>query len=130
LDNLKRRRRALKEKHEKATAQLKEDFEKTKGKSKGTAHDSDRYQIKQNTISEKNDVCENVNFKHTDSDQNLWKDPLNFEIVGNSRIAFSGKMQRKDNLDSIDHKKVIAFQWRYLCGVRSDCCFWIKPALY
>jgi len=75
-------------------------------------------------------VCENVNFKHTDSDQNLWKDPLNFEIVGNSRIAFSGKNgSGKTTLIQLITKKVIAFQWRYPMRGPIGLLFWIKPAL-
>lgn len=81
----------LKEKHEKSTLQLQSDFEKQKENLR--ENHMIHIDIESSKIPpwKKMIVCQNLNFKYPDSEHNLWKNPLNIEIIGNARVALSGK---------------------------------------
>lgn len=81
----------LKEKHEKITERLKQEFENQKENLREHHTISIDIQSAKIPARKKMIACQNLNFRYPNSDHDLWKQPLNFEILGNARVAISGK---------------------------------------
>lgn len=81
----------LKQKQENITIQLKENVEKQKENLR--EQHAIQIDIKSSKIPSRKRmlVCQNLNFKYPNSDHDLWKKPLNLEILGNTRVAIAGK---------------------------------------
>jgi ATPase subunit of ABC transporter with duplicated ATPase domains len=98
----------LKQKQENITIQLKENVEKQKENLR--EQHAIQIDIKSSKIPSRKRmvVCQNLNFKYPNSDHDLWKQPLNLEILGNTRVAIAGKNgSGKTTLIQLITKKIL-----------------------
>lgn len=81
----------LQETHEKTTERLKQELENQKENLRD--HHAISIDIKSSKIParKKMIVCQNLNFRYPNTEQDLWKRALSFEVIGNIRMAVSGK---------------------------------------